>query len=73
LTIANRNCVVETRGGEQREANDRSARKKLDSVWQFGEPSAPRRSPDLMDADWKRSYRKPVTLNERGKAMAGDC
>lgn len=73
MTIANRNCVVETRGGKQRKANDRSARKELDSVWQSGEPSAPRRSPDLMDADWKRSYRKPDTLNEREKAMAGDC
>ena len=25
-----------------------------------------------MDADGKRSYRKPVTLREREKAMAGD-
>jgi len=55
LTKADRNCVVVTRGGEQRKANDRSVREEPDSAGCTGEPAAQWRSPDLVDADGKRS------------------
>src|SRR4051812_23854758 len=55
LTIANHNCVAQRRGGEQRKANDRSAREEPDSAGCAGEPAAQWRSPDPVDADGKRS------------------
>lgn len=62
LTEADRNCVVATRGGEQRKANDRSVRKELDSVFRWDEPASEWRSLDVMDADGKRSCTRASKL-----------
>src|SRR5215831_11799596 len=50
--VADRNCVVARRGGEQRKANGVvRSESKLDSAMLTGEPARERRSPDLCEQE----------------------
>jgi hypothetical protein len=62
LTVADRNCVVVTRGGEQRKANDRSVRKKLDSAWAIWRACEREAKPELR---WMQTGNGPAERAER--------
>jgi hypothetical protein len=73
LTVADRNCVVVTRGGEQRKANDRSERKKLDSAGTTGEPAGERRSLSSDGCRRETVLRREPSESRELKELARSC
>ena len=75
--VSNRNCVVETQGGEQRDEKGQSVttssknggQRELDSVGGSGEPANARRSPNKIVRpalrEWIASGREPQMVGDR--------